>query len=77
MKISFPARIAANVPIWGERQTGAGAGLTLEATAESIVRAALASAGEVAAAIEELAAFTASPETIISGLRIIQAWARR
>jgi ubiquinone/menaquinone biosynthesis C-methylase UbiE len=51
--------------------------LTLQATAEAIVSAALASAGEVSAAIEDLSAFTAAPDTIISGPRILQVWARR
>ena len=51
--------------------------LTLQATAEAIVAAALASAGEVTAAIEDLAAFTAAPDTVISGPRILQVWARR
>lgn len=51
--------------------------LTLRVTAESIVSAGLASSGEVAAAIEDLAAFTADPETIIGGPRIFQVWARR
>ena len=51
--------------------------LTLQATAEAIVSAALASAGEVTTAIEDLAAFTAAPDTVISGPRILQVWARR
>lgn len=51
--------------------------LTLQATAAAIVSAALASAEEVAAAIEDLAAFTAAPDTIVSGPRILQVWARR
>lgn len=48
--------------------------LTLQATAEAIVSAALASADEVAAAIEDLEAFTAAPDSIISGPRILQIW---
>jgi SAM-dependent methyltransferase len=51
--------------------------MTLRATADSLVRAGLASADEVAAAIESLAAFTAAPDTIVSGARIFQVWARR
>jgi ubiquinone/menaquinone biosynthesis C-methylase UbiE len=51
--------------------------LTLQATAEAIVSAALASADEVTAAIEDLGAFTAAPDTIISGPRILQIWAQR
>jgi ubiquinone/menaquinone biosynthesis C-methylase UbiE len=51
--------------------------LTLQSIEESIVSAGLASSGQVAAAIEELAAFTADPETIIGGPRVFQLWARR
>ena len=51
--------------------------LTLEAIAGSVVGAGLASAGEVASAIEDLAAFTADPETTIADPRIFQVWARR
>jgi ubiquinone/menaquinone biosynthesis C-methylase UbiE len=51
--------------------------LTLQASAEAIVSAALAGADEVTAAIEDLAAFTAAPDTIVSGPRILQVWARR
>jgi hypothetical protein len=51
--------------------------MTLRATADSLVRAGLASAEEVAAAIESLAAFTAAPDTVVSGARIFQVWARR
>ncbi len=51
--------------------------LTLEAIADSIVSAGLASASEVASAIEDLAAFTADPGTTIADPRIFQVWARR
>jgi ubiquinone/menaquinone biosynthesis C-methylase UbiE len=51
--------------------------LTLEAIAGSVVGAGLASAGEVASAIEDLAAFTADPETTIADPRIFQVWAQR
>ena len=51
--------------------------MTLRGTADSLVRAGLASAEEVAAAIESLAAFTAAPDTVVSGARIFQVWARR
>ena len=51
--------------------------LTLEAIAGSVVGAGLASAGEVASAIEDSAAFTADPETTIADPRIFQVWARR
>jgi hypothetical protein len=37
----------------------------------------LASAGQVAAAIEDLAAFTADPGTTIADPRIFQVWAQR
>jgi trans-aconitate 2-methyltransferase len=50
--------------------------LTLEAIADSIVSSALATAGEVAAAIEDLRAFTTDPDTLISDPRIFQVWAR-
>jgi SAM-dependent methyltransferase len=50
--------------------------LTLEAIADSIVSAGLASAGEVASAIESLAAFTADAESTVSDPRIFQVWAR-
>jgi ubiquinone/menaquinone biosynthesis C-methylase UbiE len=51
--------------------------LTLEAIAVSIASAGLASADEVASAIEDLAAFTADPGTTIADPRIFQVWARR
>jgi SAM-dependent methyltransferase len=51
--------------------------LTLQAIAESIMVAGLASAGEVEAAIADLAEFTAAPDTIISGPRILQVWGRK
>jgi len=51
--------------------------LTLEAIADSIVSARLASADEIASAIEDLAAFTADPGTTIADPRIFQVWARR
>jgi ubiquinone/menaquinone biosynthesis C-methylase UbiE len=51
--------------------------LTLEAIADSIVGSGLATAGEVAAAIGELRAFTGDPGTVISDPRIFQVWARR
>jgi ubiquinone/menaquinone biosynthesis C-methylase UbiE len=51
--------------------------LTLEAIAGSIVSAGLASASEVASAIEDLAAFTADPGTTIADPRIFQVWAQR
>jgi ubiquinone/menaquinone biosynthesis C-methylase UbiE len=51
--------------------------LTLEAIADSIVISGLASAAEVTAAIEDLRAFTARPDTLISDPRILQVWAPR
>jgi SAM-dependent methyltransferase len=51
--------------------------LTLQAIAGSIVRAGLAGAGEVDSAIEDLAAFTADPATMIADPRIFQVWAGR
>ncbi len=51
--------------------------LTLEAIAESVVDADLASPDEVAAAIADLAAFTASEGTLLGDPRIFQLWARR
>jgi hypothetical protein len=51
--------------------------LTLEAIADSIVSVGLASAGEVASAIEDLTAFTADRGTTIADPRIFQVWAQR
>jgi len=51
--------------------------LTLKAIADSIVSAGLATADEVTAAIEDLRAFTAHPDTLVSDPRIFQVWARR
>jgi ubiquinone/menaquinone biosynthesis C-methylase UbiE len=51
--------------------------LTLEAIADSIVSSGLATADQVTAAIEDLRAFTARPDTLISDPRIFQVWARR
>jgi ubiquinone/menaquinone biosynthesis C-methylase UbiE len=50
---------------------------TLEASAEAIVGAGLATAEEVAAAIADLAAFAADPATVVSEPRVFQLWARR
>jgi SAM-dependent methyltransferase len=51
--------------------------LTLQSISESIVAAGLASAAEVEAAIEDLGAFIAAPDTILSGPRVLQVWARK
>jgi hypothetical protein len=51
--------------------------LTLEATADAIVGAGLASADEVAAALADLRAFAATPGTLIGDPRTFQLWAPR
>lgn len=51
--------------------------LTLQSVSAAIVAAGLATEAEVTAAIDDLAAFTAAPGTIIGGPRILQAWARK
>ena len=50
---------------------------TLEASADAIVGAGLATAEEVAAAIADLEAFAADPATVVSEPRVFQLWARR
>jgi hypothetical protein len=50
---------------------------TLEASADAIMGAGLATADEVAAAIADLADFAADPETVIAGPRIFQLWSRK
>jgi ubiquinone/menaquinone biosynthesis C-methylase UbiE len=50
---------------------------TLEASADAIVGAGLAQAGEIAAMIAALTAFAADPATVIASPRIFQLWARR
>lgn len=51
--------------------------LTLEATADSIVDAGLASPAQVQSAIASLRAFTDDPTTIVGSPRIFQVWAAR
>ena len=51
--------------------------LTLEATAESIVAAKLASQDQVKSALASLAAFTDESRSMIGSPRIFQAWSRR
>jgi hypothetical protein len=51
--------------------------VTLEAIADAITGAGLATEAEVAAAIADLAAFAADPQTLLSGPRVFQVWARR
>jgi ubiquinone/menaquinone biosynthesis C-methylase UbiE len=51
--------------------------LTLEATADAITGAGLASAAEVAAALADLRAFAAAPGTLVGDPRTFQVWAVR
>ena len=50
---------------------------TLEATSEACRAEGLASAHEIAAAVDSLAAFTAQRDTLISQPRLFQLWSRR
>jgi ubiquinone/menaquinone biosynthesis C-methylase UbiE len=50
---------------------------TLQAIADAIVGAGLAAEAEVTAAIADLDAFAADPQTLVAGPRIFQLWARR
>jgi len=50
---------------------------TLDAITESVTSAGLATAGEVAAARADLAAFAADPHTVIADPRIFSVWAHR
>ena len=50
---------------------------TLEATAESLIDAGLASPDVVAAALASLARFTEDPDTVVGDPRIFQVWSRR
>jgi hypothetical protein len=50
---------------------------TLEASADAIVNAGLASADDVATALADLAAFAADPQTVCGSPRTFQLWARR
>jgi len=51
--------------------------LTEQSIGESIVAGGLASAAKVAAAADDLAQFTAAPDTIVSGPRVLQVWASK
>lgn len=51
--------------------------LTLDTTAEAVVAEGVATAEEVRAAREQLAAFTERTDTVIGSPRMFQAWARR
>lgn len=50
---------------------------TLEYTSEAILAAGIASPGELREALDRLAEFIRSPDTLVSGPRVFQAWARR
>jgi SAM-dependent methyltransferase len=50
---------------------------TLEATADAMLAAGLASDDELAAAVASLAEFTADPDTVIGGPRVFQAWSAK
>jgi ubiquinone/menaquinone biosynthesis C-methylase UbiE len=50
---------------------------TVEATADAIVAAGIASADQVREALASLTAFAADPSTVVSSPRIVQAWSRR
>ena len=51
--------------------------LTLDATADAIVAAELASEEEIAAAVRSLAMFADDPTTVMGGPRVFQVWARK
>jgi hypothetical protein len=51
--------------------------LTLEATAAAILAEGIASEDELHTALEDLAAFTAEPRSLIFGPRVFQLWWRR
>ena len=51
--------------------------MTVEATADAIREAGLASEDEIRAAVESLTRFTDDPTTLVGGPRIFQVWARR
>lgn len=50
---------------------------TLDASADAITGAGLATPDEVAAAMADLSAFAASPETVVGDPRMFQVWAVR
>jgi SAM-dependent methyltransferase len=50
--------------------------LTLEATADSLVDAGLATPDEIAGIAAELAAYIDRPDTLVSTARVVQAWGR-
>ena len=51
--------------------------LTVEATADAMVAAGVATADEIAAALADLQSFTADPTTVVGSPRLTQAWTRR
>jgi SAM-dependent methyltransferase len=70
-------RVAVVQPVWIEGETKALPWSTLEASTEAILSEGLASKDEVTAALTTLQRFTADPQTLISGPRIFQLWAKR
>jgi ubiquinone/menaquinone biosynthesis C-methylase UbiE len=50
---------------------------TIEATADAIIEAGIASADQVREALASLRAFAADPHTVVSSPRHVQAWSRR
>jgi len=70
-------RVAVVQPVSTQGEAKTLAWSTLEATAGSIVSEHVASADEVAAALDDLQHFTADPLTLISGPRVFQLWSRR
>ena len=78
LEVGIPAvelHVVQGVAATGKRKTLALS--TLHATADAIVAAGLASAAEVATAIDDLAVFTADDSTVIGDPRVFQLWARR
>ena len=72
---SVSVRVVQPAALEGEAK--AIAGLTLEAIAGAVVAEGLASDGEVADLVSELAEFAADPRTLLSLPRIFQVWGRR
>jgi ubiquinone/menaquinone biosynthesis C-methylase UbiE len=50
---------------------------TLDASADAIVEAGLATGGEVAAALADLTAFASRPDTVVGDPRLFQAWSTK
>lgn len=68
-------RLVQRVDVVGEEKTLPS--MTIDATADAIVAAGIATRDELETARESLAAFAADPQTVIGGPRIFQIWARR